>query len=74
MDLDILTDSTGFSKADMIRFGGLLVAGCVATNTNFTFSGTSYTLLDSRYTLWVSKNNAGELLHPAYAIKLRYRL
>ncbi len=59
--LDIATDASGWNKDDLKRNAQNLVTGCVPTNTNFTFSGTSYTLLTSRFGTWVTKNSAAEI-------------
>lgn len=60
-DQNILTDATGFSKDELKTNAQNLVTGCVATNTNFTFSDGSYDLLVTRNGDWVDKNSKGEV-------------
>ncbi len=60
--LDILTDASTWNKEELKTNGLNLINGSNPTdNTNFTFSGTTYTLLVSRYNTWVSLNSAGEI-------------
>ena len=59
--LNILTDASNWNKEELTRYGQNLITGCGPTNTNFTFSGTTYTLLTSRYPSWISLNSEGEI-------------
>ena len=58
---NIITDATGFTKAELQTNGKNLVTGCNPGNPNFTFSGTSYALLQSRYDEWSKVNSAAEV-------------
>ncbi len=59
--LDILTDATNWSKPDFNTHGLNLKTGCVATNTNFTFTGTTYADYKGSFDDWVTKNSTAEI-------------
>ena len=59
--LDIITDVTNESKADFQTAGQNLVTGCAVTNTNFTFTGTTYADFKTSFETWVRLNSEGEI-------------
>ena len=58
---NILTDATGFTKPELQTNSLNLITGCNPGNPNFTFSGTSYPLFQSRHDEWVKVNSAAEV-------------
>ena len=58
---NIITDATSFTKPELQTNAQNLVTGCAPSNTNFTFSGTSYGDLSNRTGKWISTNSAAEV-------------
>ena len=65
---DILTDASDWNKDDFKTNGLNLKTGCAVTNTNFTFTGATYTDFVTSYDSWVTKNSEAEISHDTIEI------